>query len=345
MFALEGEQTYYQIRIFKNFFTWRLFMENMLDKVTLGKTDIQISPLGLGAWAWGDRVVWGYGQGGYTDQDIHQAFDVTIASGVNFLDTAEVYGSGRSERLLGRFLPEIGDRTSAPLVIATKFFPFPWRLTRGSLKRALQNSLRRLDLEKVDLYQIHWPWPPIPVESWAEALADVVQDGLARAVGVSNFSEDQMRRAYERLARRGVALASNQVQYHLLDRKVEFNGLLKTCHELGITLIAYSPIAKGILTGKYTPESPPPGVRSRVYNRQALAAAQPLLKAMREVGEAHGGKSLAQVALNWLICKGTVPIPGAKNARQAQENAGALGWRLTDDEVAQLDEISRPLSS
>lgn len=315
-----------------------------MDRVTLGKTGIQISPLGLGAWAWGDRIVWGYGQGGYTDQDIRQAYDVTLSSGVNFIDTAEAYGSGRSERLLGSFLTDTPQSPAGPVVVATKFMPFPWRLRRSALHGALTHSLRRLGLPQVDLYQIHWPWPPVPLESWAESLAEAVQAGLAKAVGVSNFSESQMRRVYEVLARRGVPLASNQVQYHLLNRKIEFNGLLKACQELGITIIAYSPIAKGILTGKYTPENPPPGVRSRLYNREMLQAIQPLLKTMRQLGEAHGGKTLSQVALNWLICKDTVPIPGAKNARQAQENAGALGWRLDEAEVAILDEISAPLT-
>lgn len=319
-------------------------MTDVNAKVTLGKTDIQIAPLGLGAWAWGDRLVWGYGRGGYTDQDIRLAFDSSIEMGVDFIDTAEVYGSGRSERLLGQFLAETRQKLDHPLVVATKFFPYPWRLSRKSLLRALKGSLRRLGLEKVDLYQIHWPWPPIPVETWAEALAEAVQAGLTRAVGVSNYTEEQMRRTYEVLAKRGIPLASNQVQYHLLNRKVEFNGLLKTCQDLGITLIAYSPIAKGILTGKYTPENPPPGVRGRMYTRSQLQALQPLIQSMRKIGEEHGGKTPSQVALNWLICKGAVPIPGAKNVRQASENAGALGWRLSEAEVAYLDEISQPLN-
>lgn len=319
-------------------------MTDVNAKVTLGKTDIQIAPLGLGAWAWGDRLVWGYGRGGYTDQDIRLAFDSSIEMGVDFIDTAEIYGSGRSERLLGQFLAETRQKLDHPLVVATKFFPYPWRLSRKSLLRALKGSLRRLGLEKVDLYQIHWPWPPIPVETWAEALAEAVQAGLTRAVGVSNYTEEQMRRTYEVLAKRGIPLASNQVQYHLLNRKVEFNGLLKTCQDLGITLIAYSPIAKGILTGKYTPENPPPGVRGRMYTRSQLQALQPLIQSMRKIGEEHGGKTPSQVALNWLICKGAVPIPGAKNVRQASENAGALGWRLSEAEVAYLDEISQPLN-
>jgi aryl-alcohol dehydrogenase-like predicted oxidoreductase len=163
---------------------------------------------------------------------------------------------------------------------------------------------------------------------------------LVRAVGVSNYNEEQMRTTNAVLAKRGVPLASNQVPYNLLDRKVERNGLLKACEELNIGLIAYSPIAQGVLTGKYTPDRNLPGVRGRRYPRVLLERVQPLLQRMREIGQQHHGKTPSQVALNWLIGKGVFPIPGAKNARQAQENAGALGWRLSETEVAELERMS-----
>lgn len=130
------------------------------------------------------------------------------------------------------------------------------------------------------------------------------------------------------------------MEYSLLHRKPEQNGVLATCQELGITLIAYSPLAQGLLTGKYSPENPPPGLRGLRYGRRRLRAIAPLLRLLQSIGEAHGGKTPAQVALNWLICKGAVPIPGAKDARQARENAGALGWRLTPEEVERLDQVS-----
>jgi aryl-alcohol dehydrogenase-like predicted oxidoreductase len=160
-------------------------------------------------------------------------------------------------------------------------------------------------------------------------------------VGVSNFGPGQTIRAHAALARRGVPLASNQVEYSLLDRKPETSGLIKVCRDLGVTVIAYSPIAKGMLTGKYTPDNLPTGMRSRIYNREYLSKIQPLIDLLREIGQAHGDKSPSQVSLNWLICKSAVPIPGAKNLRQAQENFGAVGWRLTEEEVARLDEVSR----
>jgi aryl-alcohol dehydrogenase-like predicted oxidoreductase len=195
------------------------------------------------------------------------------------------------------------------------------------------------------LYQIHFPYSPVSVETWMGALADAVETGLTRAVGVSNFSSSQTIRAHAALARRGVPLASNQVEYSLLDRKPETSGLVKVCRDLGVTIIAYSPIAKGALTGKYTPDHRPSGMRRRTHTGNYLARIQPLIEVLKEIGQAHGGRTPAQVSLNWLMCKGAMPIPGAKNLRQAQENFGALGWRLTDDEVARLDERSEKVTS
>lgn len=290
--------------------------------------------MGLGAWQWGDRIVWQYGHG-YGVEEVHQAFQVSANEGIRFVDTAEIYGNGLSERLLGQFLKE----TDQPILVATKFFPWPWRFTKGALLRALKGSLTRLGIESVDLYQIHWPSPIMVTDRLMEGLAECVKSGLTRTVGVSNFGQSRMLAAYSSLARHSIPLASNQVHYSLLNRAVEKNGTLARCKELGIRLIAYSPIEKGLLSGKYNPDSPPPGSRARSY-AGLLSKIEPLLKLMTEIGQDHGGKSHAQVALNWTICKGALPIPGAKNAEQAQQNAGALGWRLTEDEVAKLDEVS-----
>jgi len=307
----------------------------MEELILLGKTDIRISRLGLGCWQWGDRVMWSYGKT-HTERDTREAFDASLAAGFNFFDTAEVYGWGRSERLLGQYLRETPP-AATPLVVASKFMPLPWRLRKGSLRSALRATLRRLQLPRVDLYQIHFPFRPVPLEVWADALADALEAGLTRAVGVSNYGPKQMSRAYETLAKRGVLLASNQVEYHLLDRGAERDGLLDLCHKLGVTLIAYSPLDKGMLTGKYTPETPLRGARRFMVSKERLRRIQPLIQLMREIGQAHDDKTPAQVALNWLISKGTVAIPGAKNARQARDNAGALGWRLAESEVSALD--------
>jgi len=291
--------------------------------------------MGVGAWSWGDRFLWAYGKD-HGEEDIRAAFEVSLAAGINFYDTAETYGSGVSERILGRLVRAAGQ----PVVVATKYMPFPWRLGRAELGSALRRSLARLGLDHVDLYQMHWPFPPVPTETWMAAMLEVVDQGLVRSVGVSNYSVRQTERAQAALALGGVRLASNQVRFNLLDRKPERSGLLQLCRDMGVTLIAYSPLAQGLLSGKYTPETRPPGIRGLQVGRNRLAQVGALVERLRAIGQAHGGKTPAQVALNWVMAKGAVPIPGAKNARQASENAGAMGWRLTADEILELEDVS-----
>lgn len=306
----------------------------------LGATNIQVPALGVGTWAWGDRRVWGYGRD-YGRAEVEGAFWASIEAGLNFFDTAEVYGGGTSESILGELIKKSGQK----VLIATKFAPY--RLTAKVLPRALERSLERLGLGQVDLYQIHWHVPHVRVEALMDALAEAYKAGKARAVGVSNYSAAQMRRAYDRLAKHGVPLASNQVEYSLLHREPETNGVLEACRELNVTLIAYSPLAMGLLSGKYRPGGQSLRSRLREYlPRQRLEAVVPVLDLLDEIGRAHG-KTPSQVVLNWLLRQsrsrlgrdrpGVIPIPGAKNARQAKENAGALGWEMTEEEAAVLD--------
>ena len=303
------------------------------DLVPLGQSGIQISPLGVGTWQWGDRIWWQYGRR-YDDDDIQAAYKTAVSGGVRLFDTAEIYGMGKSERLLGEL-----SRHDSGIVIATKFFPFPWRLRSGDTMRALAGSLRRLGKSRVDLYQVHWPLPPMPLERWMDGLIRTLDAGLTRAVGVSNFDQRQTTRAVQRLQAGGAVLASNQISYSLLNRSPERNGVLACCERLGVTVIAYSPLAMGMLSGKYSEEHPPPGMRRRRFPPARLRAIAPVISALRQIGGKRG-RTPSQVALNWVICKGAIPIPGAKNSLQAEENAGALGWRLSADEIAELDEVS-----
>ncbi len=270
------------------------------------------------------------------------AFDESLRAGATFFDTAELYGFGRSERILGEFvrdLPPRPSRDSVPIV-ATKYLPVPWRpRTRKNLLRALRRSLGRLGFDEVDLYQVHWPVQPAIIGLWADGLATAFEAGLVRAVGVSNYSVDQMRRTHEALAKRGIPLASNQVAYSLLDRGPESNGVLDACRELGITLIAYSPLAEGLLTGKFRPGAGPSGYRGWRM-RNLVRQVQPIVKELRAVGFAHGDRTPGQVALRWLVEKGALPIPGAKNADQALENARAMRWSLDEEELARLGEVA-----
>jgi aryl-alcohol dehydrogenase-like predicted oxidoreductase len=303
-----------------------------VNRVPLGASGLDIPEIGVGVWQWGDTLSWGYGRSN-SEADIRAAFKASLAHGLDFFDTAEVYGRGRSERLLGGLIRDAG-RT---VIVASKFFPFPWRLTRGSLLQALEHSLQRLDLQSIDLYQIHWPSPPIPIETRLAGLADALDRKLIRAAGISNCNTEQTRRSHAYLTARGIPLASNQVSYSLLNRLPETTGLLEMCRELNVTLIAYSPLAQGLLTGKYTRQHRPGGMRAVRGFRTPYVRLSHLIGLMREIGANHGGKTPAQVALNWVMRKGAVPIPGAKTARQAEENAGAAGWSLSTEEMAALD--------
>ena len=306
----------------------------MSEKIVSVEFSLNNIEIGVGAWSWGDRFFWNYG-GSFNDADIEAAFSSSLDAGINFFDTAEVYGQGRSEQILGH-LKKTSEKT---IYVATKYFPYPWRFTKYSLHTALLNSLKRLQLDHVSLYQIHWPASLIPLEILMDSLAKEVKLGNTMAVGVSNFNLKQTQRAYTSLAKNNVLLASNQVEYHLLNRQIEKNGLLARCQELGVRVIAYSPLAQGLLTGKYSPESPPPGIRGRRYGN-ILKEIKPLIGIMTEIGKSHGNKTPGQVALNWLICKGALPIPGAKNLIQVQQNNGSIGWRLTETEISALDAAS-----
>ncbi|HXR55117.1 MAG TPA: aldo/keto reductase [Acidimicrobiales bacterium] len=312
------------------------------DSYTLAGSDVSIPLLGVGTWAWGDRSTWG--MGGYdsdlTVGSIEEAWNASIDAGVTLFDTAEIYGGGESERIIGdlrRADPARADR----VVLATKFMPSPWKLNvRGALLRSLRASLGRLGIGTVDLYQLHGPVSLRSHAALADALAAAKQAGLVKAVGVSNYSVKETQSIAAELDKRGMRLATNQIEFSLLRRLPETGGLLATCAELGVVPLAYSPIGQGRLTGKYSTANPPPGKRN--FSNHPMAVVDAVVVALRTIGEKHGGKTPSQVALNWIMAKGAVPIPGAKNRAQAQENAGALGWQMGSDDVAVLDEAALP---
>ncbi|MGE5224242.1 MAG: aldo/keto reductase [Omnitrophica WOR_2 bacterium] len=293
--------------------------------VQLDSTGLTLSPIGIGANHWGSHR--------QADPGLLPVFETALDLGITLFDTAEMYGMGGSERTLSYCIQKSGRRP----IITTKFFPYPWRLDRSSLIRALKDSLKRLQLEQVDLYLVHWPFPPVSIETWMEAMAETVETGLARMVGVSNYNPEQMARAHAVLGRRGIPLACNQVEYNLLKRGPERSGLLDMCRVLNVTLVAYQPIAGGLLSGRYTPENLPPARRLHRYNAAYMARIQPLVRLIGNIGEAHGGKTPVQVAVNWLICKGALPIPGTTNLEHLREIAGSMDWRLNPAEIAALD--------
>ena len=307
----------------------------------LGRSDLLVPRLGIGAMTWGHAsglarfhpAKLAYG-GADNPAEEQAAFDAALAGGATLFDTAAMYSGGASERRLG----ELAQGTTA--LIATKFPP-GLRATAGDLPVALEASLARLGRDSIDLYQHHFPTDRVDIPRLMNFMADAVDAGKVRAVGVSNYSAEQMRQAHAVLAERGVPLASNQVEYSLLHRQPESNGVLDACRELGITLIAYQPLAGGALTGKYGAGQRPRGLRRFMmpYFRNDDAVA-PVVALLREIG-ARYDKTPAQVALRWLMENECVlPIPGAKNGRQAAANAGALAFHLTPDEVEALSRAS-----
>ena len=312
------------------------------DNYTLAGSDVTVPALGVGTWAWGDKSTWG--MDGYdanlTHDSIREAWEASIDAGVTLFDTAEIYGHGESERIIGGLLAKDPDRATS-VVVATKFMPSPWKLNVSrSLLASLRASLDRLGSPAVDLYQIHGPVSLRSHAAMAEALAAAHQMGLVKAVGVSNYSIKETRSIAGELERRGLRLATNQIEFSLLRRSPETGGLLAACTELGVLPLAYSPIGQGRLTGKYSVDHPPPG--KRTFSNHPMAVVDAVVHELRAIGERHGGKRPSQVALNWVMAKGAVPIPGAKNRKQAEENAGALGWQLDQDDMARLDRAALP---
>ena len=310
------------------------------DRIALAGSDVSIPPLGVGTWAWGDKGTWG--MGGYdtslTVESVAEAWDACIEAGVVLFDTAEVYGGGESERIIGRMMAR-DNSVRGRVVIATKFMPSPWKVNvKSALTSAARRSVERLGIDCIDLYQIHGPISLRSHDAIAEALAAAKGDGLVNTVGVSNYSAKETRSMDAALRRHGLRLATNQVEYSLLRAMPERVGLLSACADLEVVVLDYSPIGQGRLTGKYSAANPPPG--RRTFSAHPMADVDAVVSVLRRVGEAHDGRTPSQVALAWLIAKGTVPIPGAKNRAQAQDNAGALGWRLSDEEMAALDAVA-----
>ncbi len=302
-------------------------------RIELGRSGERVSAVGIGIWQWGSSS-WGWNRG-YRRADVFEAFDRALALGLDFFDTAEVYGGGQSEALLGEAL----QGRQEEVFVASKVLP--WRVTDGAVEKAADRSLRRLGIDALDLYQLHFPSPMVPIGRVVRAMEKLVAKGKVRHLGMSNVGVGGLRRAREALASEDIV--SDQVHYNLVRRKPE-RRLLEYAAEDGVTLIAYSPLEQGLLTGKYARGAAPRDlVRSLNYRFSPgnLRRAEPALEILRRMAEKRG-VTPAQVALNWLVSSGPVlPIPGAKNAAHVEDAAAALAWRLTGSERRELDEAFR----
>lgn len=313
----------------------------------LGCTGIEVTPIGLGAW----QFAQGTGMAGAfwppIDQDaITAVVAAALQGGIGWFDTAEMYGSGSSEKTLAAGLSRCGVRPGS-VVVATKWWPL--LRTARSIGETFAARLACLAPYPVDLLQVHQPWSLSRIPAQMRAFAALVHAKKISAAGVSNFSARQMEKAHAVLAADGVPLASNQVRFNLLDRRIEANGVLASARRLGVTLIAWSPLAQGMLTGRFHDD---PGLASRVsagrrfmngITPSNIGRTAPLLATLKAVASAHG-ISAAQAALAWTVRfhgDAIVAIPGASKPRQATEAAEAMHVKLSARELADIDAASR----
>ncbi|CAO3670777.1 unnamed protein product [Rhizopus microsporus] len=306
-------------------------------KLTLGKA-IQVPPIAIGCWQWGDKSYWDWTP--EAEEDAKKAFNKAFELGIPFYDTAEVYGDGESESEIKRFRESYAEEEKNQQIIATKFFPHPDRIQFPDvLLSALKDSLARLGMFKVDLYQIHAAIHPAEIEVVADALADAYDAGLVKAVGVSNYGLDEIKRMHAALQKRNVPLASNQISFSLLRTIPEKSGLIQLCHDLGVAVLAYSPLGMGLLTGKYDPHGPFPEKRDRFFKKFDPEQLTKLLDTLKALSQKYE-RSQSAIALNWCIAKGTIPIGGARTANHVEQNFTALGFRLSQDEINTLDKFA-----
>jgi pyridoxine 4-dehydrogenase len=337
-----------------------------VGRVSAGPIDI--SSLGCGTWSWGNRLLFDYDPS--QDEGIYEAYREIRAAGVTIFDTADSYGTfelnGQAEKLLGRFERryqeeraesasnmkgnwwEFGGGRSTPAPpqsvqqVATKLAPYPWRVSRSQIVKAAEASLERLGQDKLCVAQAHWStsnYNPFQEKALWDGLGDIYDNNLCEAIGVSNYGPIQLQKVANYMEEREVPLAVAQIQYSLMTYK-EAKDMNDACDNVNCRLISYSPLCLGLLTGKYTLDNlPRQGNPRRQLFRELLPGSQELLGTLAAVANDYG-KSQTQVAINWAICKGTVPIPGARTIQQARENLASTGWSLGNDAVEELDLVA-----
>ncbi len=316
---------------------------NTSQKRPLGQTGMQITPIGLGVMQFsGGSGIFGMVFPDLSQDEMNAIIKAALDGGINWFDTAEMYGRGNSERGLAAALKTLSKQDDE-VIVGTKWFPI-FR-TAKNIYRTIDDRLHYLDGYTIDLYMVHQPWGFSSTEAEMNAMADLVKDGKLRSVGVSNFNVDQMRRAHDALAKRGLPLAVNQMQYSLLYRKIETNGILDAAKELGVTIVAWSPLARGILSGRYHND---PDIYNqlpfgrKMMMRNKIKDSGPIIEALNVIAQKYDATA-AQVALNWLVNfhgETVVAIPGASKVHQAEESAGVMKFKLSDIEMAQLDSLS-----
>ncbi len=313
----------------------------------LGKSELEVSPIGLGAMQFaGGTGYFRYYLSPIAPDCMDEIVQVALDKGMNWIDTAEIYGRGASERAVAHGLSSAG-KSPGDAIIVTKWMPV--MKSAKSISNAAEKSISRLEPYPIDLYLVHQPYSRSSVKSQMDAMADLVDSGLIRAVGVSNFSQSKMISAYEALNERGVPLATNQVQFSLLHRKIEYNGVLETAKDLGVTITAYTPLGMGILSGKLhsNPELFNSMPRFRRFRfRGKIKKTKPLIDLLQAIAHEHEATA-AQVALSWTTNyhgDTVVAIPGASKTYQAEQNAGAMRVSLTSEQMDTLSTLSSEMT-
>lgn len=323
----------------------------MADNVNLrklGGSDLLLSPVGLGCL----QMSRGRGMAGVmwpklSLSEVQDIVRAAIAGGINWFDTAELYGWGESEEALSSALDSLGV-SPGEVAVATKWWPV--LRTSSSITSTIDTRLSCLSPYGIDLYQIHNPFSFSPISSQMKTMAKLVEKGKIRYVGVSNFSHKQMRKAHKTLGKFGIPLVSNQVNYSLVNRKIERNGVLDTAEELGVSIIAFSPLGRGLLTGKF--HEKPELIKKRhivrrLYaslNKNKLQQTSELVKALVEVSKKYQ-VTPSQAAINWVINsqgEGVFAIPGATKTTQAEDNAASMKFKLSQEDMDYLSKMSAP---
>ncbi|NHI91648.1 MAG: aldo/keto reductase [Candidatus Lokiarchaeota archaeon] len=325
--------------------------EKKVKKIKFIDTDIEVTPIGLGVMQFGaghglQKMMWK----DKIPEDVRIGIvKAALDGGINWFDTAAIYGDGRSEQYLASALKSLGIKDNE-VIIADKWMPIMKHAS--DIKETIDTRLKYLDGYSIDLYQIHQPQSLSPIKEQMNAMADLVETGKIRSVGISNFLKDQMIEAYDALKDRGLSLVTNQMRYSLLYRSIEKDGVLETAKELGMKIITWSPLEEGVLTGKYHKD---PSLAKNIsyarrmmypFSKNKLEKTRKLIEAMQEIATRYGA-TVTQVALNWLINfpsnKGhVVVIPGASKIHHIEQNVGAMYFEMSKDEMEMLDDLSRP---
>ena len=300
------------------------------------KSDVYVPYICIGAWSWGDKATFHWDPAELPA--VKEAWEILRESGLNWIDTAQAYGDGESERICGALFSGL-DRNK--FVIQTKWFVVPTATNIFSPNHApakmLKESLERMHLEYIDIYLVHGPIHPSSIAQAAKGLAECVEKGMTKAVGVANYSAEDMIQMADELAKYGIPLATNQCEYSVIRRHPEIHGLFAACKERNIVFQAYASLAQGRLTGKYNADHEPPKTyRFSIYPMKEL---EPTLAVLDEIARVRQ-TNVSAVALNYNISKGALPVVGVRSPEQAKQNVKALGWRLSEEEIRRIDSVS-----